>query len=124
MKFLLNMNLPRQLGKLLTGKGHACRHVGDIGMARASDSEIVTAARHSHETIITHDLDYGGLLAFSGEDVPSVIIFRLRSTQTENLFNRLMSVWIEIEGSLAEGAIAILEDSLLRIRRLPIEDKI
>ncbi|MEW5720358.1 MAG: DUF5615 family PIN-like protein, partial [Chloroflexota bacterium] len=40
MKFLLNMNLPRELGKLLSTRGHAFRHIGDIGMARASDTAI------------------------------------------------------------------------------------
>lgn len=37
MKFLLNMNVPRELGKRLTVEGHECRHLGDIGMACASD---------------------------------------------------------------------------------------
>jgi predicted nuclease of predicted toxin-antitoxin system len=38
MKFLLNMNVPRKLGRRLTSEGHECRHVGDIGMAQVSDS--------------------------------------------------------------------------------------
>jgi len=37
MKFLLNMNVPRKLGRRLTSEGHECRHVGDIGMAQVSD---------------------------------------------------------------------------------------
>jgi predicted nuclease of predicted toxin-antitoxin system len=122
MKFLLNMNLPRQLGKQLAGAGHVCRHVGDIGMARASDTEIVAAARRNRETIITHDLDYGGLLAFSGEDAPSVIIFRVHNTRIQNLFDQFVSAWNEIEEPLSNGAIVILEDAVLRIRRLPFED--
>jgi predicted nuclease of predicted toxin-antitoxin system len=122
MKFLLNMNLPRELGGLLSDTGHACRHVGDIGMARASDSDIIRTAKRNRETIITHDLDYGSLLAFSGEDAPSVIIFRVRNTHPKALFNRFTSVWYEIEEPLAGGAIVILEDTVLRIRRLPIDN--
>ena len=80
MKFLLNMNLPRVLGKRLVAAGHLCRHVGDIGLGAASDVEIMVEAGRNHETILTHDLDYGHLLAFSGETAPSVIIFRLRNT--------------------------------------------
>ena len=41
MRFLLNMNVPRGLGRRLAARGHECRHVGDIGMARASDVAIV-----------------------------------------------------------------------------------
>jgi len=120
LKLLLNMNLPRELGKKLTVTGHECRHVGDIGMAEASDIEIVTKARENHETILTHDLDYGHLLAFSGEATPSVIIFRLHNTQADNLFYRVTDVWSEIEKPLKDGAIVVIEDATVRIRELPI----
>lgn len=120
MKFLLNMNLPRELGRLLTRYGHTYHHVGDIGMARASDLEIIEHARVNREIVLTHDLDYGNLLAFSGESSPSVIIFRVRNTHPTNLFNRIINAWDEIETALDEGAVVILEDATLRIRQLPI----
>lgn len=121
MKFLLNMNVPRALGRRLTAVGHECRHVGDIGMDRASDAAIVEEAKANHEVIVTHDLDYGHILAFSGAPSPSVIIFRLRNTHSDNLYARLMSVWSEIERPLQDGAIVILEDAALRIRTLPLK---
>jgi predicted nuclease of predicted toxin-antitoxin system len=123
MKSLLNMNLPRELGKLLSTRGHTYRHVGDIGMARASDLAIVEQAKANQEIIVTHDLDYGNLLAFSGETSPSVIIFRVRNTHPTNLFNRMIKVWVEIEKPLREGAIVVLEDATLRILKLPIADQ-
>ena len=120
MKFLLNMNMSRELGKLLVSQGHEYRHVGDIGLARAEDIEIVAEAKQKQEIILTHDLDYGNLLAFSGESVPSVIIFRLRNTQPKNMFIRLVNTWSKIQLPLIKGAIVILEDATLRIRELPI----
>lgn len=120
MKFLLNMNTPRELGRRLTAKGHECRHVGNIGMSQASDVEIMEEAKTNKEVIITHDLDYGHLLAFSGESKPSVIIFRLRNTHADNLFVRIINAWSEIEKPLFEGAIVVIEDSVIRIRKLPI----
>ena len=120
MRLLLNMNVPREPGRRLTAEGHICRHVGDIGMAQASDVAIIEEARANKEIIVTHDLDYGHLLAFSGEPEPSVIIFRLRNTHPDNLFTRIMSAWPEIEKPLLEGAIVVLEDAALRIRKLPI----
>lgn len=122
MKFLLNMNLPRELGRRLTMHGHASRHVGDLGMARASDAAIILEAKTKQEIIVTHDLDYGNLLAFSGETSPSVIIFRVRNTHPTSLFNRMIKVWAEIDKPLREGAIVVLEDAALRIRKLPIVD--
>ncbi|MCX7854715.1 MAG: DUF5615 family PIN-like protein [Anaerolineae bacterium] len=120
MKFLLNMNVPRSLAVSLMAQGHSCRHVGDIGMGRASDETILQEARAHQEVIITHDLDYGHLLALSGEPAPSVLIFRLRNTHPENLFARMMWVWTEIEEPLRRGAIVVLEDAALRVRLLPI----
>jgi len=120
MRFLLNMNLPRQLGKRLTKAGHPSRHVGDLGMACADDLEIVEEARSSSETILTHDLDYGHLLAFEGTRCPSVVIFRLHNTHPSHLFTQLMTAMTDVEGPLAKGAIVVIEEGRLRIRLLPI----
>ena len=90
-------------------------------MSRSNDLEIIREARKKTEIIITHDLDYGHLLAFSGEATPSVIIFRLRNTHPDNLFSQLIEKWPEIENPLLEGAIVVIEDNACRIRRLPIK---
>jgi predicted nuclease of predicted toxin-antitoxin system len=121
MKFLLNMNVDRTLGAELKRRGHSCHHAGDIGLSRATDVEIISEARRANEVIITHDLDYGHLLAFSGEKAPSVIILRLRDLHSDQVSLRIDSVWEEIESPLVEGAIISLSDKSLRIRSLPIE---
>ncbi|MGQ9555878.1 MAG: DUF5615 family PIN-like protein, partial [Anaerolineae bacterium] len=99
--------------------GHQCRHVADIGMASASDEAIVREAKQQGELIITHDLDYGNLLAFSGDSAPSVVIVRLRNTQPQRLLARIASVLAVAERPLHDGAIVIVEDATVRIRRLP-----
>ena len=121
MNFLLNMNVHRDMAAPLKKRGHVCRHVGDIGLSRAKDVEIVAEAKRTGEVIITHDLDYGHLLAFSGEKAPSVIILRLRNLGLDEVLSRLDSVWKEIESPLMDGAIVSLSDKSLRIRNLPIE---
>ena len=104
-------------------RGHVCRHVGDIGMSRAKDVEIVAEAKKTGEVIMTHDLDYGHLLAFSGESAPSVIILQLRDLRTNEIMSRLDAVWKDIESPLMDGAIISLSDKSLRIRTLPIESE-
>ena len=120
MKLLLNMNVLPQLAPRLVAAGHLCRHARDIGLERAEDPEIINAAKAGGEVIITHDLDYGHLLAFSGEAAPSVIIFRVRNTHPEALFRRLTECWVDIEEPLRRGAIVTVEDAAVRIRLLPI----
>ena len=121
MNFLLNMNVHRDMAAPLKKRGHVCRHIGDIGMSRAKDVEIVVEAKKAGEVIITHDLDYGHLLAFSGEKAPSVIILRLRNLRTDEIISRIDAVWKDIESPLMDGAIVSLSDKSLRIRNLPIE---
>jgi len=121
MNFLLNMNIRREMIAPLQERGHLCRHVGDVGMSRAKDVEIVAEAKRTGETILTHDLDYGHLLAFSGDNAPSVIILRLRNLSSDEILFRLDAIWSEIEKSLRDGAIVSISDKSLRIRNLPIE---
>jgi len=91
-------------------------------MAQASDVAIMEEARKQGEVMVTHDLDYSHLLAFSGAAAPSVIVFPVRNTDPENLFFRVMGDWSEFEEALSEGAVVVLEDAALRIRRLPLTE--
>lgn len=120
MRFLLNMNLPRGLCRHLQSQGFSCRHVGDLGMARASDMDIIAEARRKDEVILTHDLGYGHLVAFSGESKRSVLIFRMRNIRIDNLFRRPSQAWQDIEEPLSRGAVVIIEDASVRIGMLPI----
>jgi predicted nuclease of predicted toxin-antitoxin system len=120
VRFLLNVNTPRLLGERFVGEGHSVRHCADVGLARASDAAIIEEARANNEVVVTHDLDYGQLLAFSGRSSPSVIILRVRDTSPENLYHRITAGWGRIEGPLRDGAVIVIEDAALRIRALPI----
>jgi predicted nuclease of predicted toxin-antitoxin system len=73
MRWLLNMNMPRSLKQLLESVGHQCRHTGEIGLERASDWVVLEEEAREGEVILTHDLDYGRLLTFSGASKPSVV---------------------------------------------------
>ena len=101
-------------------QGHTWRHARDAGLAEAADSDIVEIAKAGGEVILTHDLDYGNLLVFSGDRHPSVVIFRRRNVLPLALFTALMKVWEELEPALERGALVLIEDASVRIRRLPI----
>lgn len=115
------MNLPRPLAKLLQDQGHECRHAADHDLQTADDHELVEVARSNGEVILTHDLDFGRILAFSGRAEPSVIIFRQASTLAGDLVRSLQrteSLW---GASVEQGAIIVIEDRKVRVRALPIE---
>lgn len=120
MRLLLNMNLPRDLARRLIDLGHECRHVGDIGMAESIDEDILETARKTGEVILTHDLDYGTLLAFSGASSPSVVIFRLTDIRTANLEHMFVASLPHVSELLESGAVVVVSDKAVRVRKLPV----
>lgn len=115
------MNIPPSLGHKLNDLSHSFRHVSAIGMSQATDQEIIEMARKNTEVIMTNDLDYGRLLAFEKSNCPSVVIFRVSHNDSAYLFKLFQAVFERAQNALEQGAIVVLEDHGLRIRRLPIQ---
>lgn len=76
MKLLVDMNLSPRWVQFLQDSGFEAVHWRDIGEVTAVDSEILRAAKQEGMIVLTHDLDFGAILAASGEDGPSVIQIR------------------------------------------------
>ncbi len=120
MKFLLDVNMPPQLAASLTRAGHTARHASVEGFPKASDIELLEIAKVENEVVLTHDLDFGQLLAFTGYGFPSVVIFRIHQINAELFENLLFLNWNLIEPSLIDGAVVIIEETKIRIKKLPI----
>lgn len=121
LSFLLDENLPPSLVILLNQLGYPARHVVEIGYVNTDDSVILKFAEQSGEVILTHDTDFGTLLALNQNDRPSVILFRLEQLSAKILFNLIESNLPVLEKELASGAIVIIEENSIRIRKLPIK---
>lgn len=120
MKFLLDVGITPGLGELLEVDGHTFRYVPHHYSNKLSDYHILEFARQENEVVITHDLDFGKLLAFSGQSAPSVILFRIHQISAEVFYRLLREIWPSIEGPLTRGALIVIEVNSVRIRELPI----
>jgi predicted nuclease of predicted toxin-antitoxin system len=76
MKLVIDMCLPPALCAALGKDGHHVAHWSSIGQPTDADVQIMAWALRQEHVIITHDLDFGDLLAASGAKGPSVIIVR------------------------------------------------
>lgn len=94
MKFLLDENLPPSLASHLTNIGYAARHVISIGYNNIPDFKIAEFAAQTGEIVLTHDTDFGTILALTGSSKPSVILFRWEVITTTNLFLFLNYQWL------------------------------
>ncbi len=77
MKFLADMGISPGVVAALCDLGHEAVHLHVLGLDRLPDKDILVLARSEGQVLLTHDLDFGELLAVSGAVLPSVITFRL-----------------------------------------------
>lgn len=120
MRFLADMGVSQQVIAWLRANGHDANHLRDEGLHRLPNGEIFRKAANENRIVLTFDLDFGEILAGSGEQVVSVILFRLRNTRTDFVQQRLADVLDSSGAELTQGAIIIVEDGRHRLRRLPI----
>jgi len=77
VKLLLDQGLPGTTAEALGRLGFEAVHTGAIGMAKATDEDILDRARREGETVVTLDADFHTLLAIANGAAPSVIRVRV-----------------------------------------------
>ncbi|MGQ9597294.1 MAG: DUF5615 family PIN-like protein [Thermoproteota archaeon] len=73
--------------------------------------------------LITADLDFGKILAYTEHKKPSVIILRLKNPAPDNVNSILSSILPRMGESLKKDSIVMVEEDKIRVRELPIEKK-
>jgi len=72
MRLLVDMNLSPTWFPFLSQNGFPAVHWSEVGIASATDSEIMSYATTNGFIMLTHDLDFGTLLAAGTTSTPSV----------------------------------------------------
>jgi predicted nuclease of predicted toxin-antitoxin system len=107
MKFLIDMALSPKTVRALRDFGYEAVRVNELGMAKSKDKEILAYAEKKGLVVITADLDFGDILAYTGYRKPSVIIFRLKVDSViklDKLATVLKALIVGELGELAEEA--------------------
>lgn len=119
MKVLLDQGLPRSAAPLLRARGIDALHVAEVGLAAATDADILARGRTDERAIVTLDADFH-LLAVTGATRPSVIRLRIEGLRAEALVTLLDSVVAQCADDLEAGAAVTVQPKRLRVRRLPL----
>jgi predicted nuclease of predicted toxin-antitoxin system len=77
-------------------------------------------AREQGRVVLTHDLDFGAMLAATQATSPSVAQIRTQDVRPESLASLLILVLRRYENELEEGALLIADRSRSRVRILPL----
>ena len=120
IRALLDQGLPRSAVRLLREIGWDVVHVGDLGLAAATDAQILEHARAENRVVITLDADFHRLLAISGAKAPSVVRIREEGLTAAPLVRLLTDALTRIDQALDAGAMVTVTARAVRIRALPI----
>lgn len=121
MRFLVDQNLSPTVATALQDAGHDAAHVRDLGLARASDGEILDRAASEHRVVVSADTDFGSILAQRRATGPSVILIRRTASRRARDITQLLTENLgKVTEELDEGAVVVFESTRLRVRRLPL----
>jgi predicted nuclease of predicted toxin-antitoxin system len=120
MKLLLDMNLSPRWVELLNKAGFEAVHWSTIGSGSAADVEIMTFARQEGYVVLTHDLDFGAILAATRGQKPSVVQLRSENLTIEVIGQLVIDALHEIATDLEEGALVTIDPGRTRVRVLPL----
>jgi predicted nuclease of predicted toxin-antitoxin system len=121
VKFLVDQNRSPALAERLRDAGHDAVHTMELGLERAEDDELLLLAREERRVVISGDTDFGALLALANATSPSVILFRSRHRRSADDQAALLLAHLDdVEGDLIAGAVVVITDDRIRVRRLPL----
>ena len=121
MKFLIDNNLSPLLADALKAAGHDAVHLRDLRMQAATDHVVLEHAKADERILVSADTDFGGLLARSGASTPSVILIRrLSGRRAAEQAALILANLDQVAEDLTAGAIVVLHEDSLRVRRLPM----
>jgi predicted nuclease of predicted toxin-antitoxin system len=120
MRFLIDMNLSPKWCSILQAEGWDSVHWSNVGSVSAPDHEIMAWAVNERQVVLTHDLDFGAMLASTQAKGPSVVQVRTQDIRPQALGPILIPLLRQYEKQLDAGSLLIVDRARSRIRLLPL----
>lgn len=116
MKFLIDQDVYAVTIKFLIDAGHNVVIVSEIGLAQASDEEILRVAQSENRILITRDRDYGNLVFVRALGTGVIYLRVLPKTVNvvHNELARVIQTYSEVE---LTGAFVVVEPDGHRFRK-------
>ena len=120
LRLLVDMNLSLEWIAELTLNGWPAIHWSAVGDPRAEDAVLMEWARANGYIVLTHDLDFGTMLALTHATGPSVLQVRSQYVLPENIGPLVLAALRQHDAALAVGALVVVEEKRTRVRVLPL----
>ncbi|MDO9010515.1 MAG: DUF5615 family PIN-like protein [Gallionella sp.] len=123
MKLLVDMNLSPRWVNMLADAGVEAEHWSTLGAHNAPDSELMAYANENDYVVLTHDLDFGAILAATHGEKPSVVQIRAENVSPDVIGKQVIIALRQMTPELEEGALLTIDPSRTRLRLLPLRPK-
>lgn len=123
MKLLVDMNLSPRWIDVLAEEGIEAAHWSKLGANNALDSEIMAYATTHDYVVLTHDLDFGAILAATHGEKPSVVQIRAGDISPDVTSKQVIAALHQMATELEEGALLTIDSNRTRLRLLPLQSR-
>ena len=123
MKLLVDMNLSPRWVKMLTNANIEAAHWSTLGATNAPDAEIMAYASANDYVVLTHDLDFGAILAATHGEKPSVVQIRAEDVSPDVIGKPVIIALRQMAAELEEGALLTVDPNRTRLRVLPLQPR-
>jgi predicted nuclease of predicted toxin-antitoxin system len=123
MKLLVDMNLSPRWVSLLADAGIEAAHWSTLGAATAPDFELMIFAKDNGYVVLTHDLDFGAILAATHGEGPSVVQIRAQDVTPESIGASVIDALRQMADELNAGALLTIDPNHTRVRLLPLHSR-
>ncbi|MCB1896981.1 MAG: DUF5615 family PIN-like protein [Zoogloeaceae bacterium] len=120
MRVLVDMNLSPRWVDTLSDAGIPAEHWSSVGAADAPDAVLMDYARCNGHVVLTHDLDFGAILAATHGEKPSVVQIRAVDVSPDAIGDQVLAALQQMAGELEDGALLTVDARRTRLRVLPL----
>jgi len=119
MTILIDVNLSPLWVPFFAQRGIEAVYWTEIGRMDAPDEEIMRFAAAHGYVLMTHDLDFGAMIAASGLAGPSVLQIRIQDVLPDSAGLLVMNAITAFAKELDRGALVTVTKDRGRVRLLP-----
>jgi predicted nuclease of predicted toxin-antitoxin system len=120
MRVLVDMNLSPRWVDLLERAAMQAVHWSTVGAHNAPDQQIMAYAAAHDYVVLTHDLDFGAILAATQGEKPSVVQLRAEDVSVDAVGDQVVAALRQMALELQQGALLSIDTNRTRLRLLPL----